>query len=154
MPAFPWATPVREVIVPCTGRLQPEHLLKPFEAGANLVAVVACQEGNCHYGEGSCRAQRRCEFVGGLLDQIGLSRDRLMVFQLTGSARQDMAVGSPKADNRPLVNEAALAIQISTIATQVAQRLSELPTSPLRASAAALQEIDGSEAEEAEENED
>lgn len=32
---------MREVVVPCTGRLQPEHLLKPFEAGADLVAVNA-----------------------------------------------------------------------------------------------------------------
>ncbi|MGA2501350.1 MAG: hydrogenase iron-sulfur subunit, partial [Tepidisphaeraceae bacterium] len=71
-PAFPWPTAVDEVIVPCAGRLQPEHLLRIFEAGTDLLCVVACEEDNCHNLEGSCRATRRVRYVQGMLDEIGL----------------------------------------------------------------------------------
>jgi F420-non-reducing hydrogenase iron-sulfur subunit len=61
VPNFQWPFPVREVLVSCTGRLQPEHVLKAFESGANLVCAVACQEDNCHYLEGSTRCARRVD---------------------------------------------------------------------------------------------
>src|SRR5512140_3188435 len=51
VPAFGWKDEVQEVEVPCSGRLQPEHLLRPFEAGVDAVVVVACEEANCHYLE-------------------------------------------------------------------------------------------------------
>ena len=56
LPQFSWPFPVREVLVPCTGRLQPEHLLKAFESGSDLVCAIACAEDNCHYAEGSTAA--------------------------------------------------------------------------------------------------
>jgi len=37
-----WPFSAHEIEVPCTGKLQPEHLLKAFEAGADLVCVIAC----------------------------------------------------------------------------------------------------------------
>lgn len=154
LPIFPWKSPVQEVVVPCSGRLQPEHLLKAFEAGADLVAVVACQEGNCHYLEGSCRARQRCKYVGDLLEQIGLGRARLMLFHLPGSAGQDMAVGVPQGSKAAPVSDAALTAQINVIAGQVAQALATLPPTPLRERAAALEDIDLSDVEATEENED
>src|SRR4030042_6845858 len=40
--------PVHEVALPCTGRLQPEHLLKAFEAGGGAVGVFTCDGDHCH----------------------------------------------------------------------------------------------------------
>ena len=88
-----WPFPAHEVVVPCTGKLQPEHLLKAFEAGADLVCIIACAEENCHYLEGSRRAKRRVEYVRSLLDELGIGGERLMIFHLPGSAREDMAAG-------------------------------------------------------------
>ena len=36
---------VHEVALPCTGKLQPEHLLKAFEAGADAVCVIDLRRG-------------------------------------------------------------------------------------------------------------
>ena len=153
-PAIPWKVAAKEIVVACAGRLQPEHLLKAFEAGADAVAVVGCDEGNCHFLEGSCRATRRCEYVGDLLDQIGLGRGRLMLFHLPGSAREDMAVGEPAIKGFPAISEAELAARMYVIALQAAERMAHLPPTPLRERAAALEQIEISEAEETEENED
>ncbi len=88
-----WPLPVHEIALPCTGRLQPEHLLKAFEAGADAVCIIACAGDNCHYLEGSRRAERRVEYVRQLLDEIGLGGERLMVFPLADSAPADGTLG-------------------------------------------------------------
>ena len=92
-PNFGWPFPVQEVVVPCAGRLQPEHFLKAFEGGADAVAVVACEEGNCHHHEGNKRCRRRIEAVSAILGEVGLGKERLMLFHLPGSAVEDMAIG-------------------------------------------------------------
>ena len=102
--------PVHEIPLPCTGRLQPEHLLKAFEAGADAVCVMTCARDNCHYLEGSRRAERRAEYVKELLDEIGLGGDRLLVFHLA-AAQDDSALtqlnqkddGSRAAEIRDMV---------------------------------------------------
>jgi F420-non-reducing hydrogenase iron-sulfur subunit len=93
LPDFAWPFPVQEIAVPCAGRLQPEHFLKILEDGADAVGVICCEEGNCHHLEGNRRCRRRLEYVGGLVEQAGLEKDRLMIFHLPGSAAEDMAAG-------------------------------------------------------------
>jgi len=80
-----WPLAVHEIALPCTGKLQPEHLLKAFEAGADAVCVITCARDDCHYLEGSQRAERRVEYVRELLNEIGLGADRLTVFHLAAS---------------------------------------------------------------------
>ncbi len=146
---------MKEVVVPCTGRIQPEHLLRAFEAGAEMVCVVACEEDDCHYLEGSCRAARRCEYVGGLLEEIGLGRERLVLFHLSGSARKDMAVGAaadPAEKSLP-VSEEELTRRVGAIAEDVARRLRTLAPNPLHQPEDA-EETEGVEISEAEETED
>ena len=75
-PDFGWPWPVQQVLLPCTGRLQPEHVLKAFESGADLVCAVACQEDNCHYLEGSQRCARRVDYLRSILQAVGLSGER------------------------------------------------------------------------------
>ena len=92
-PDFGWPLPVKEVVVPCAGRLQPEHFLKAFEDGADAIGVICCEEGNCHHVEGNRRCARRLDHVDQMLQQIGLGSGRLKIFHLPGSAREDMALG-------------------------------------------------------------
>ena len=148
-PDFRWAHLAREVIVPCTGRLQPEHLLRPFEAGSDLVCVIACQEDNCHYVEGSCRASRRCAYVVGLLDEIGLGGDRLMLFHLPGSARQDLIGQGPE----PGASGQETRRAVDAIVAAVVERLESVRPNPMHPSRAS-DEVQVAELEEAEENED
>ncbi len=73
----------------CTGRLQPEHVLKAFESGADLVLTVSCEQADCRYLQGSERWSRRADYVRAILDEIGLGGNRLMHFQLTGATGAD-----------------------------------------------------------------
>jgi F420-non-reducing hydrogenase iron-sulfur subunit len=122
VPDFNWPIPVRQVLVPCTGRLQPEHVLKVFESGATLVGAIGCETDNCHYAEGSKRCARRLDHVRIVLQEIGLGAERLLYFSLPGSAAEDMApLTSPRDDGAP----------IAAIREQVMQALQSLSPSPL-----------------------
>lgn len=109
-PQLQWPIDVLEVAVPCTGRLQPEHLLKAFEAGADAVCVVTCAHDGCLYLEGSRRTERRTEYVRGLLDEIGLGGERLLLFQLAASGQKQSALGHPPGDPSPGERESPAAI--------------------------------------------
>jgi len=128
VPPFHGPFAVKEVRVPCTGRIQPEHLLKAFETGTDAVCVIACDEGNCHHLEGSRRAKRRIAYVAQLLDDIGLGAQRLMMFHLPGSAREDMVLGVSEGDGpaatAPSPERAA---QVQAIIDEVVARVRRLP---------------------------
>jgi coenzyme F420-reducing hydrogenase delta subunit len=126
-----WPFHVNEVMVPCTGKLQPEHLLKAFEAGADVVCVVACAEDNCHYLQGCRRVKRRVEYVRHLLDQVGLGGERLLLFRLPGSAREDMALGCGHGAQTDVAQEQRLREPLRTICDEMAGRLRALGLSPL-----------------------
>jgi F420-non-reducing hydrogenase iron-sulfur subunit len=132
-PDFGWPFPVEEVLVPCAGRLQPEHLLKVIEDGADAIGVICCEEGNCHHLEGNRRCSRRLDYVGGLLDQLGLGKDRLMAFRLPGSAKEDMALGLG-AGLPSLADAGAQATmkrKIAEVRDAFVARLATIPRSPL-----------------------
>ena len=68
---------VRIVSYPCTGKVEIIHILKTFEAGADIVFVGGCEVGKCHFLEGNVRAQKRVEYTKKLLEEIGLGGERL-----------------------------------------------------------------------------
>ena len=76
---------VRIVHVPCTGKVEVEHLLAAFERGIDGVLVAGCLEGGCHFVEGNLRAKRRVEAGRQTLDEIGLGRERLRMVNLSAS---------------------------------------------------------------------
>jgi F420-non-reducing hydrogenase iron-sulfur subunit len=107
---FSWPEGVRQVVVPCTGRLQPEHMLKAFEAGADAVCAIGCEDEGCHYLEGSKRCTRRVAYLRALLDEIGLGGERLLRFQLKGTAaagavREGVLAAVAKLPPNPLGGE-------------------------------------------------
>lgn len=128
---------MRELLVPCTGRLQPEHILKAFEVGADVVCVIGCQEDNCHTLEGSTRCTRRIDYVRGLLDQIGIGKDRLWHYRLPGSAREDMALGIAgepdlaAKDRRETSQLGCLEPELRALRKELADRIADLRPSPL-----------------------
>jgi coenzyme F420-reducing hydrogenase delta subunit len=129
VPDFGWPFPARQVLVSCTGRLQPEHVLKAFESGSEAVCLVACQEDDCHYVEGSKRCARRASFIRSILDEIGLGGERLLLFHLPGTAAEDMALGSGRTVEA--LDSAAVDAQAAAIREQVVEILRTLPPNPL-----------------------
>jgi coenzyme F420-reducing hydrogenase delta subunit len=129
VPEFDWPDAARQVIVPCAGRIQPEHILKAFESGASLVAVVACREDNCHYIEGSPRCARRADYIRSILNEIGLGDERLLLLHLPGSAVEDLAVASGKTDYSN--GSGSLGRQVNDVRDRVIQAFQVLSPNPL-----------------------
>jgi len=129
-----WPMPVREIALPCTGRLQPEHLLKAFEAGADAVCVITCAGHDCHYLEGSDRAQRRVEYVRELLDEIGLGGHRLLFVDLATSQQAIITPDRGPNDSSPStrLNEEELGSRLAEICERVMVGLGAVQPSPLR----------------------
>ena len=130
-PDFAWPFPVGEVVVPCAGRLQPEHFLKAFEDGADAIGVICCEEGNCHHLEGNRRCSRRLDYVGGLLEQVGLGANRLMIFHLPGSAAEDMALGVAAGTTAMPGFDATVKRKIAEVRDQFVARLASISRNPL-----------------------
>jgi coenzyme F420-reducing hydrogenase delta subunit len=61
----------------CSGRIEPEFILKAFEYGADGVMITGCKLDECHYISGNFRAKERIETTQQLLDMVGLDAERL-----------------------------------------------------------------------------
>ena len=67
---------IRLFPIPCSGRLEPIHLLKALEEFADMAYVITCPEGECRYFEGNRRAQKRVERTRAIITDIGLEAER------------------------------------------------------------------------------
>ena len=76
---------IKIIRVPCTGKVDTLHLLRPFEKGADGVYVVGCREGDCHYNSGNFRAKARVAQTQKVLDSIGIGGQRLQMYNLSSS---------------------------------------------------------------------
>lgn len=65
------------VKVPCSGKVDIQHILRVFEKGAAAVMVFACYRDNCKYIHGNVRAEKRMEEVKTLLSEIGIDTARV-----------------------------------------------------------------------------
>jgi coenzyme F420-reducing hydrogenase delta subunit len=73
---------VKVVKVSCLSRLHTGLILKPFEMGAAGVMLLGCEPGNCHFGiECKCTVSEY-EKARGLLEILGIEKDRLVLLQL------------------------------------------------------------------------
>jgi len=72
-----YASNVRMVRLPCTGRIDFMLLLKAFDQGADGIIVSGCHPGDCHYTAGNFHARRRWMVFRELLDFIGIDLRRI-----------------------------------------------------------------------------
>lgn len=70
---------VRLVRVMCSGRVDPQMVLKGFREGADGVMILGCHPGDCHYKEGNYFAQNRAHLLAGLLAQYGIEKERFRI---------------------------------------------------------------------------
>ena len=81
----PLPTSVRTILVPCTGRVAPHHLLGALAGGADGVCVAGCLEGQCHHRVGNLHARDRVRFVQQLLRSAGVEAERVAMFNLSAA---------------------------------------------------------------------
>lgn len=68
---------IRIIRVMCSGRVDPEFVLKAFTLGADGVLVLGCHPGDCHYLSGNYKTMRRVPLTKRLLEQFGVEQERL-----------------------------------------------------------------------------
>lgn len=71
---LPGVIPVK---IPCGGQVEHYHILNAFDQGADGVMVLACLKENCKHFWGNDRAEKKVNYVKGLLDNIGIGAERL-----------------------------------------------------------------------------
>jgi F420-non-reducing hydrogenase iron-sulfur subunit len=69
----------------CSGRVDPEFVLKSFQSGADGVMILGCHPGDCHYKEGNFKALRRFHLLKRMLSQFGIDEKRLRLDWVSAS---------------------------------------------------------------------
>jgi len=72
-----YASNVRMIRLPCTGRIDFMLLLKAFEQGADGIIVSGCHPNDCHYTAGNFHARRRWILFRSFLDYLGIDTRRI-----------------------------------------------------------------------------
>ena len=80
-----YAANARVVRVMCSGRVDPQFVLKAFAEGADGVLIGGCHPGDCHYQEGNYKALRRYILLKRLLQQMGIDERRLRLEWISAS---------------------------------------------------------------------
>jgi F420-non-reducing hydrogenase iron-sulfur subunit len=80
-----YAPNVRVVRIMCSGRLDPQFILKALRNGADGVLIGGCHPGDCHYQEGNYKALRRFTLLKRLLDSMGIEDDRVRLEWIAAS---------------------------------------------------------------------
>ncbi|MDI6797608.1 MAG: hydrogenase iron-sulfur subunit [Desulfatibacillaceae bacterium] len=81
---------IKMVRIPCSGRISKALLFKPFEMGADGVALIGCPEGSCRYGEGANIAKRNVTDTRKILDLLGLGSQRLRLATFHGDRPDEL----------------------------------------------------------------
>jgi len=80
-----YAPNMRPIRVMCSGRVDPQFVLKAFKEGADGVMIAGCHPGECHYVEGNIKTMRRFYLLRRLLLQWGIEEDRLQLVWASAS---------------------------------------------------------------------
>ena len=77
--------------VMCSGRVDPQFVLKAFQKGADGVLICGCHPGDCHYAEGNYKAARRIPLLKRMLSQLGIEDERLRLEWVSASEGERFA---------------------------------------------------------------
>ncbi|MBA4379933.1 MAG: hypothetical protein C0393_04490, partial [Anaerolinea sp.] len=76
---------IRDIRVPCSGRVSPELVMRTFDQGADGVLILGCHIGECHYDSGNHRAAKRLPILRTLMSYAGLEPERLRLDWVSAS---------------------------------------------------------------------
>ena len=95
---------IRAVMMPCSSKIEVPYIMKILESGVDAVEIVACPEKSCKLLTGSLRAEKRVEYIRGLLKTIGYDPERVGISRkLSQTPDELMEIAGARADAvRPL----------------------------------------------------
>ncbi len=82
---------VRLIRLMCSGRMEPEFILRGFANGADAVVMTGCWPEDCHYRIQSAKALRRFIFLRRALTDLGIEPGRLQRFYASAAEGQQLA---------------------------------------------------------------
>ena len=82
---------IRIIKVMCSGRVNPQFVLKAFQEGADGVLVSGCHPGDCHYIEGNYHARRKLTLTTDLMQFIGVDPKRFQISWVSASEGKKFA---------------------------------------------------------------
>ncbi len=80
-----YAPNMRPIRVMCSGRVDPQFVLKALQEGADGVMIAGCHPGECHYVEGNIKTMRRFYLLQRLLRQWGIEDERVQLVWASAS---------------------------------------------------------------------
>ena len=80
-----YAPNMRPIRVMCSGRVDPQFVLKVLREGADGVMIAGCHPGECHYVEGNIKALRRFTLLKRMLGQLGIEEERVQLVWASAS---------------------------------------------------------------------
>ena len=86
-----YAPNLRPIRVMCSGRVEPEMVLKALREGADGVLIAGCHPGECHYMEGNLKTLRRFTLLKRVLEQFGIEEERLQILWASASEGSTLA---------------------------------------------------------------
>lgn len=79
------------VRVMCSGRVEPDFVLRAFRGGADGVLICGCHRGDCHYVSGNHSASARHALLGKLLSELGIEPARLRLEWISATEAEKYA---------------------------------------------------------------
>ena len=76
---------IRIIRTMCSGRVDPEFILRAFRKGADGVLVSGCHFGDCHYQEGNFKTMRRIAMLKRIVTAMGIHPERLRLSFISAS---------------------------------------------------------------------
>ena len=80
-----YAPNMRPIRVMCSGRVEPDMVLKALREGADGVLIAGCHPGECHYIEGNLKTLRRYTLLKRMLAQFGIEEERVQLVWASAS---------------------------------------------------------------------
>ena len=82
---------IKSIRVMCTGRVDPLFIVKSLKEGADGVFISGCHLGDCHYQSGNYKSVRRILLLKTMLEDLGISPDRIAFEHISASEGQKFA---------------------------------------------------------------
>lgn len=76
---------IKLIRVMCSGRVDPQFVLKAFKEGADAVMILGCHPGDCHYKEGNFKAFKRYALLKKIIADFGIEPQRLILEWVSAS---------------------------------------------------------------------
>lgn len=86
-----YAPNMRPIRVMCSGRVDPQFVLKALREGADGVLIAGCHPGECHYVNGNIKTLRRYHLLKRMLRQLGVEDERVQLVWASASEGKQLA---------------------------------------------------------------